>query len=155
MVGVTFRAEGLEPVSLMLDRFRQNMSSMYPAFERMAEDYRVNVFGRTFKQQGLDGAPWAALSPRYAAYKARKRPGAPILVFDGDLRESMTSPRGGITEVWDSGFTVGTDIDYASYHQRGTPFMPARPMIGPMQRADSRRLTKIMQRFIVEGTSAE
>lgn len=154
MVGVTFRAEGLEDVTLMLDRFRQNMVSMYPAFELMAQDVRTQVFGRAFAQQGLNGSRWASLSPRYGAWKARVRPGAPILVFSGDLRDSMTTPTGGIYEPHDRGFTVGTDIRYAAYHQNGTPNMPARPMIGQMQRQDTRRLTKIMQRFIVEGTGA-
>lgn len=153
MVGLIFRAEGLEDVSLMLDRFRQNMSSMYPAMALMAQDVRTQVFGRHFAQQGLDGAPWAALSPRYAEQKARARPGAPILVYDGDLRESMTTPTGGIYEPHGTGFTVGTDIAYAAYHQRGDG-LPARPMVGQLQRADTRRLVKIMQRFIVEGTGA-
>lgn len=152
MVGVSFHTEGLDDVVLMLDRFRDRMETMAPVWESMAMDTRVNIFGRTFSQQGLDGAPWAALSPRYAAYKTRRRPGAPIMVFDGDLRDSMTTPRGGIMESWDKGFTVGTDVPYATYHQNGTPNMPARPLIGGMQRADQRRLVKIMQRYIVEGT---
>jgi len=153
MVGLVFRAEGLEDVTLRLDRFRQNMASMYPAFALMAQDVRTQVFGRRFAQQGLDGAPWAALSPRYAEQKARARPGAPILVYDGDLRDSMTTPTGGIYEPHDRGFTVGTDVPYAGYHQRGDG-LPARPMVGPLSREDNRRLVKIMQRFIVEGTGA-
>ena len=37
---------------------------------------------RAATEHGPDGTPWPALSPRYAARKARERPGAPMLKFD-------------------------------------------------------------------------
>lgn len=154
MVGIRFTADGLDVVELRLDRFRQNMTGAEPVMWDLAEHVRTTVFRRTFDQQGLDGARWASLSPRYAAHKARVRPGRPILQFDGDLVESMTTPRGGIAEAWDTGFTVGTDVPYARFHQDGTPTMPARPMVGPLQQRDKRQLVKIIQRHIIEGTGA-
>lgn len=119
----------------------------------MAVHMRTKVFGRTFRQRGTDGAPWAALSPAYAEWKSMVRPGQPILRFDGDLEDSMTSPRGGIFKVARTGYTVGTDIPYASAHQYGTGRMPARPIIGKLSQRDKAEQIKILQRHIIEGTA--
>lgn len=117
--------------------------------------YQVEVVNkRQFTQQGTaeTGGRWAPLSPPYARYKAKRRPGRPILVFDGDLRDSMIRPRAGVWETWDSGFVVGTAVDYAIYHQQGTPRMPARPLLGSPRKRDTQQMAKILQRWIVEGT---
>jgi hypothetical protein len=63
----------------------------------------------------------------------------------------MTIPGKGIYIVRPTSMTVGTAVPYAKYHQNGTPFMPARKLIGEPRRADSREFGKILQRFIVES----
>jgi phage gpG-like protein len=154
MTVVRFTSAGFEPFNLRLDRFADQLHDAEPAFEAMAR-YQVTVVNkRQFTQQGTaeTGGRWSALSPAYKAYKERRRPGRPILVFDGDLRDSMTLPNNGVYEVWHKGFVVGTAVDYAIYHQKGTPTMPARPMLGAPRRSDTREMTKILQRWIVEGT---
>lgn len=86
---------------------------------------------RQFDAEG-DGpsGPWAPLSSAYAALKEKKYPGNPILVASGKLRAALTSS----SSPWSTRsygadeFTFGTaGIDYASAHQLGTAYMPARP----------------------------
>ena len=153
MVTMRLKADGLEAVELALDRFRQNMTDARPTMERMAVWVRTVVFAETFEKRGPGGATWAPLSPRYADWKARVRPGAPIMVFDGDLRRSMTSRRGGVFEVSATGFEVGTDVPYARYHQDGGPNLPRRPLIGDLTQGQKRELVKMLQRDIVEGVA--
>lgn len=142
--------------ALKLDRFRQNIEDAEPALQEMAE-YQVEVINaRQFKGQGSPevGGSWAPLSPPYKRFKDRVRPGRPILVFDGDLRDSMTKVPSGVFEVTHKSFTVGTQVHYATYHQNGTPTMPARPLLGSPRKRDTQHFVKILQRHIVEGTIA-
>ncbi|AMM44474.1 hypothetical protein BARRETLEMON_12 [Arthrobacter phage BarretLemon] len=155
MTTVRFAGDGFKAFTLKLDRFDQNIGDAEPAFRAMAEFQTTVVNARQFKQQGTPetGGRWAPLSPPYARWKEKRRPGRPILVFDGDLRDSMTKPNTGIYEIWDKGFVVGTALPYATFHQNGTPIMPARPIIGSVRREDVRNFAKILQRWIVEGTT--
>ncbi|UKH48298.1 hypothetical protein SEA_LILMAC1015_11 [Arthrobacter phage Lilmac1015] len=154
MVGLRLDSDGFEPFALVLDRFRQQLENAEPAFEELATYQKTVVNARTFAQRGTpETGRWAALSPRYGAWKARVRPGAPLLVFDGDLRETMISTRSGVYEVWNKGAVVGTTIPYARYHQDGTPTMPARPILGRTAKKDSRHMAKIFQDFVIKGGS--
>lgn len=48
---------------------------------------------RMFATEGaFTGTPWAALSPRYAAYKRKVKPGRRKLVFEGDTKDSFLTP---------------------------------------------------------------
>lgn len=150
MATISFGSAGFDDFSLTLDRFRGNVLDAKPVFQAMAEFQVGTVNKRQFDGQGTpETGAWAPLSPPYARYKARVRPGRPILVFDGNLREAMTVPGKGIFEVTNTGFVVGTDIDYAKYHQNGTPLMPARRILGSPRKKDTQQMVKMLQRWIV------
>lgn len=152
MTQLSFAGAGTRPVSLVLQRWQHNLGDATPAFEAMAQYQTKTVNARQFDEQGsVETGKWSPLSPPYGRWKARVRPGRPILVFDGDLRREMTVPGQGVYKVWRSGMTVGTDIDYAIHHQNGTISMPARPLIGPARKQDTRHFGKILQRWIVEN----
>jgi len=143
---------GARPVSLMLERWQNNLGNTTEAFAAMAEYQVGTVNKRQFDEQGsAETGKWAPLSPPYARFKARVRPGRPLLVFDGDLRREMTVPGKGVYEVGNGSMTVGTDLPRAAYHQNGTPNMPARPLMGPARKADTRHFAKILQRWIQES----
>jgi hypothetical protein len=72
------------------------------------------------------GASWAPLTPRYAAWKAKKYPGRSILYATGDLRRAASSPGRFATP---STLTLSIQDPKAGYHQDGTSKMPARPII--------------------------
>ena len=152
MTTLSFNGAGTAPVSLVLQRWQHNLGDATPAFEAMAQYQKKTVNARQFKEQGsVETGKWSPLSPPYARWKERVRPGRPILVFDGDLKRDMTTPGQGVYDVWRSGMRVGTDIDYAIYHQNGTPGMPARPLIGSPRQRDTRHMAKILQNWIVEN----
>lgn len=146
---------GTDPIHRLLQGYQEAIGDATPAFKAMA-DYQVKTVNRRqFDEQGsTETGKWSPLSPPYGRWKARVRPGRPILVFDGDLRREMTVPGQGIYNVWRSGFTVGTNIDYAIHHQNGTISMPARPLIGSPREQDMVHMTKILQRWIVERRTA-
>ena len=72
-----------------------------------------------FSAQGAPD-PWPNLSPRYAARKARKFPGRPLLVRTGRMVRGFGYQLNGET------LSITNSEDYATYHQTGTRKMPAR-----------------------------
>lgn len=152
MLDLHLSGSGFEPFTLGLDRFEDNVRNARPAFEAMA-DLAAEKNRKQFQTQGThSGTRWANLSPAYAAWKARRYPGKPILVRTGALRESLIRRPMDVDIVTDRGMTVGTSIPYAKWHQRGTPNMPARPLLGPPTDSEERLFAKILQEWIVRGS---
>lgn len=142
----------MEAFALTLARFRDNIADAEPAFEAMA-DHQAKVNTRQFDSQGGYGSGgWAPLSPAYAAWKMKHHPGKPIMELSGDLRDSMVKRPFGIDAIQRDGMIIGTQVSYAPYHQHGTPNMPARPLFGTPQDADTKVFAKILQSWIVKGT---
>ncbi|MGL3805849.1 phage virion morphogenesis protein [Paeniglutamicibacter sp. R2-26] len=151
MLGLRFAGDGFNPFINVLTRFEDHVQDAEPVFEAMA-DHVATMNQRQFDAQGsYYGGAWSPLSPKYAAWKAAKRPGRPILVFDGLLRESLTQRPFGVDEITSKSMTVGTGIDYARYHQDGTDTMPARELLGRPTREDTKMWAKMMHEFIVKG----
>jgi phage gpG-like protein len=152
MTFLSFDSAGAEPFMSRLHRWEENIGDATPAFEAMAQYQVKTVNARQFKEEGtVETGKWAPLSKDYGRWKARVRPGRKLLVFDGDLKRSMTVPGKGIYIVRSNSMTVGTSVPYAIYHQKGTPKMPARPLIGSPRKQDTRQFRKILQRWIVES----
>ncbi|AGG89920.1 phage virion morphogenesis protein [Rhodanobacter denitrificans] len=77
-----------------------------------------------------DGRRWRALEPSYRRWKAKKRPGVPILKFDHHmLGDQLSWQLDGDTAV-----LVGTNAIYGAVHQFGSRDpnrgIPARPWLG-------------------------
>jgi hypothetical protein len=69
------------------------------------------------------GRPWAALTPKYKAWKVATVGGLPILILTGAmLNSAKVKPQG-------EGFAVDSTF-YGRYHQFGTSKMVARPWMG-------------------------
>lgn len=80
---------------------------------------------------GQSGA-WAALSPRYEAWKARKFPGGSINVRTSALVAGMVSSSAptALRKVTKTGLEYGTrGVGYASFVNFGTRNMPARAFL--------------------------
>ncbi|QKY78961.1 hypothetical protein Jinkies_13 [Arthrobacter phage Jinkies] len=149
MATLSFDSAGAQPFTLTLQRWQQNLGDASPAFEAMAL-HQLAVNARQFNARGTaETGKWAPLSPLYGRWKARVRPGKPLLVFDGDLKKTMTMPGKGIYIIRPTSMTVGTAVPYAKYHQNGTPTMPARKLIGDPRKSDTREFGKILQRHII------
>ncbi|MGO4699811.1 phage virion morphogenesis protein [Dyella sp. 2RAB6] len=69
---------------------------------------------RAAAQVSPDGTPWAALSPRYAKWKERQRPGVPKLKFDNHMIGDQFTH-----QVDSSTLYVGTNAPYGAIQQGG------------------------------------
>lgn len=98
-------------------------------------------------ESSFERGAFAPLSPRYAARKAHRFPGRPILVATGALKGSLTNDHapGALRRIRRFGFEYGSAISVGSYnlldlHRQGTPRMPVRDPI-PSER-ELNRLTR-------------
>lgn len=129
-------------------KYQTLMGDLAPAFEVLAEDF-LAINTRQFDSEGGNSGHWAPLAPS----TVKKRGAAhPILNEHGDLRASLTKAdaKGAVRTVEPHELFVGTDIDYAQYHQTGTSRMPRRRPV-EFTGADRNRWVKTLQRFIETG----
>lgn len=148
---IRFSGTGFDGYSLALERFQNNLSDAEPMFQAMANQVAKSNKEQFEKRGAHYGALWAPLSPKYAALKAKTHPGKPIMVRTGLLKESLTQRPFGIEEITGSKMVVGTGVRYASFHQRGTTTMPARPLIGPGPRGERKKFGSILHEWVVKG----
>jgi phage gpG-like protein len=109
-----------------------------------------DIFKNTKKNFILKGnGQYPALSPKYKAFKMKKRPSAPILVFDGDLRNSVTGTgnQDTILNIGKQSLVQGTKVPYAKFVQEGTEFMPARKYLF-IDNAQIIRFKRILQDYV-------
>lgn len=93
------------------------MQDKRPALEA-AGAALASVSTRSFRDESLRPAPWPALKPS----TLRRRPGGQPLIDTGTLFRSISAQDPDRDSV-----EVGTDREYALYHQYGTSKMDARP----------------------------
>ena len=112
-----------------------------------AEFYKIEK--ETFSAEGGPSGKWKALSPAYAAIKAKKYGNVPILTATGQMMKSLTS-RGAANSVMQqtaTEMTIGTSDPKAGYHQRGNRRLPQRKVID-FDDARKERLNKVAERKI-------
>lgn len=74
------------------------------------------------RQVTPEGSAWPALSPAYRRYKAKRRPGAPILIFDDEMMGARLS-----YQIEGNALLLGTSARYGAIHQLGGVIhIPAR-----------------------------
>jgi len=128
----------------------KRVSDLRFAFGEIARDWlKSNRTQFSLKGSGL----YPPLSPAYAEQKAKKFPGASILVATGRLRDSVTkaSHPDNIVKVGRLSLVMGTRTPYGIFHQSDAPRskIPLRKFlfIGPeapqhARRADAGRLER-------------
>lgn len=137
-------------VNRTLADLADNVEDAREAWEVIADRFQ-RAERRQFQSQGGYGSGgWDPLSPRYAAWKSRVRPGAPILVFDGDLKRSLTERPFGVEIIEPAFMVIGSDVEYGAYHQHGTDRMPRRRPV-ELPETERREWVKVLQRFLVTG----
>ncbi|QDV78084.1 phage virion morphogenesis protein [Botrimarina mediterranea] len=106
-------------------RMRELMESEVAEVEEVERNSFAN-------QTAPNGQAWAPLKPATIKRKGHSR----ILVETGRLGVSLTQSGhpDAVVEIVDEpgqgGFSRGTAVEYAGYHQKGTKRMPARPPVG-------------------------
>lgn len=148
----TFTVEGETQIDRTLARFAENASDASRLWDALANRFAL-VERRQFDSEGTYGSGgWQALSPRYAAWKARHYPGKPILERTGDLRDSLTRRPFGIEVITPKSMTVGSGIDYGRFHQAGGGTLPQRRPV-ELPESERRNWIRLIQRFIVTGVA--
>lgn len=104
--------------------FRQGMAALF-----------ANTGGRVNPNKVIDGITWKPLEPEYKAWKANIVPFG-TLVFSGDMADSFRKQGapGNIEVINDFDASYGSSHWLAKFHQYGTKFMPARPIIFDSQK---------------------
>lgn len=120
------------PVRAALDRLFLATNDLTEPMERAGEYMLGSTRDRAALEVDPDGIQWAPLNPDYAEWKRKKRPGAPILVFDRHMLGDQLSYQAGATFV-----RIGTSAIYGARHQLGPAGVPgtgksggARPFLG-------------------------
>ncbi len=127
-----------------LDRLIQSGRKLEPVFADIGEYLQQSHADRWARQVDPDGAPWAPLSPRYAARK--KKSSDKILLLDGYLRDLLAY------NASDSGLEFGTNRIYGATHQFGDParHIPARPWLG-LSATDETEVLDILSDHLTAG----
>jgi len=148
-VAFTFEVDGQTEIARGFSRFGDDVKDLSPAFREMVKDFHEGE-KRQFESEGHYGAGgWTSLAPSTLERKARGGFPSNILVRTGKLRTSLISSGGhGVEIVFPLSMKIGTDLEYAIYHQRGTSRMPSRPII-QFPEEQKTRWHKIIHKFLV------
>lgn len=141
-----------------MDRFGVNLEDFGQfVFPKVMKLFEEEISGQ-FESRGARGVAggWPELSPGYAQWKAVHFPGMPLLEATGSMRAALTES--GSTharrEINPSDMTFGTvGVEYFSFHQMGTPFMPARAPVDFGNEFEG-GLNKALQLGVVEASQA-
>jgi phage gpG-like protein len=89
------------------------------------------------------------LSEAYRVRKAKLYPGKGILEASGDMKRALTVPGsyGNVDILEHNSLVLGTNLDYAVYHQHGTSRMPKRKPI-ELPESERREWTSILHKHI-------
>ncbi|MBZ5516844.1 MAG: phage virion morphogenesis protein [Acidobacteriia bacterium] len=121
-----------EAVDKALGNFQAALADQVPALQAIADDFRAMLAEQFASEGRAEGTPWP---PRARRGGPRSRPGQaqglPLLVRTGALRDSLVEAEapGHVEEFDATSLTLGTRVPYAMFHQFGTRYMPARPII--------------------------
>ncbi len=142
-LSITFEMDPSRMVSV-LHRVDEGVQSETGAFRaginRAGETY-LGAMRQRFNANSVGGGGWAPLKPATILLKRRRGAGSLILVFSGKLRQSLSRGNpGNIFQVITNGVRVGTSDRTARFHQGGTRFMPARPILVPPDAATRQQM---------------
>lgn len=142
--------DGDEEIKLRFRRFGNAVADPRPLYGKIANWFRDEE-KEIFKSEGKHYPPkWAALNPDYQRRKFAKVGRKPILEYSGDLKKSLTERPFGIEVITKRAATFGSDVPYAIHHQRGTPFMPARPPLIKPTNKSQRKMQRLVQDALVK-----
>jgi phage gpG-like protein len=123
----------LGPALTLLQRMQAKTANLEPVFNGPIANAVHEFFDRQFATEGAAGGEkWAPLAAKTLRWRAQNhRTGMPILQFSRELWGSLvkrSSPLGYRIADKDS-LLMGTSVQHAEKHQRGTARMPARPIV--------------------------
>ncbi len=121
---------GLGSVKALIAGLLERLRSLRPAWGDVVRE----VWSGEAERFAAGGDPaWPPLNPTYAAWKAKRFPGRPLLVRTGRLYRSLTGRGTGAdarVALGDREVRIGTRVPYTVWHVRGTQNMPVRDPMG-------------------------
>lgn len=152
LISLDLEVEGFEPYKASLSLYITRFTDLRALWPGIAADIGAEN-KKQIDSQGRHGStPYEELSPPYAAWKASQVGPKPILIFSGDMFDTLTNPSssGFVTITRKLDMTIIFRSPYARYHQRGTKKMPARPpMI--LRRVQGRKYMQAIQEFVFKA----
>lgn len=143
----------IEPAIKALQGMLARLKDLRPAWRSVLAYLRRQTVTQFATQGTRSGSPWQPLNPTYAAWKAVRYPGQPILrASDRMFGSLLGSNNEAIEEMQRQSFTYGTRTPYARYHQKGTPRMAKREILAVTE--EDRREIKTRVRAHLENQSA-
>jgi hypothetical protein len=122
---------------------RRRAADLRPVFDAFRPIWQADIV-RVFRSGGLP-APWPPLSPRYAAWKARRYPGMPIMRRTDRLYRSLTGSSS--DTVWHTTprtIRFGTRVPYWRFTSKRRPTLVLLP-------ESFRRLSGMAARYVARG----
>jgi len=153
---LSFEVMGDKQVARGFSRFANEVKDLRDAFREIVKDFRDTIEKKQFESEGGYGSGgWKPLATSTLRQKASKGYPSTILVATGRMKRSLTGKtRDTIEEIKPLSILMGTKAGYARYHQKGTRYMPARPVI-ELTEGDKTRWTKIIHRYMVKFIKSE
>ena len=146
---ISIEVTGEAAVLSRLNTLESRISHLEPALSRMAEEFNRQMAAVFASEGRTAGASWAALSPRYAAWKARRFPGKSILRRSDRLYSSLVGPTSdSIREVGPDYILLGTRVPYGIRHQMGPPLARKQRKILTVNRAMERRFLGLLESHV-------
>lgn len=119
----------------LIDRYQSSLNDLRPFLAGDATDIVYREIRRAFETEGY--GTWPPLSPAYARWKARVRPGKGMLRFNDAYYRAATTPRsrGSRYQVTNKSLRIGVREEqfpgrYPLVHELGSSRVPARPVFG-------------------------
>lgn len=127
-IDVSISAKGLQSMIANLQKKAVRAESFIPIFPKAKAELALST-ASNFTSNGLLVGGWAPLDTEYGAWKMSRFPGAPPLVRTGRLFASLTSQNMASISMKPKSFTIGTNVEYAKFHQYGTTKMAKRKIL--------------------------
>ena len=112
---------GLDAATAKLRELAAQGKDLGPALAEIGEEEVTNILLRFEHEEDPQGNPWAAFAAN-----------SPRLLEDGKLLQDTGRLKGSIQSqvLGGSVLLVGSNVEYAPFHQFGTETIPARPFLG-------------------------
>ena len=116
---------GLEEAQAKLGELAKRGADLTPLLRELGDDEITRTLLRFEHGEAPDGSAWAGLKQSRKPRKGQKGRSDQVLVDTGQLRNSITKQILGSSVLM-----IGSNADYAAWHQFGTRHIPARPFLG-------------------------
>lgn len=144
---VSYEIENIEEFNGLIDKMNKVGSNRFIMGEMARIIKKFSKANFTLKGSGQ----YEPLQPKYQKTKARMKPSAPIMVYDGRLRDSIVgNTSDSIMKITEFTATVGTSVPYAKFHDEGTKNMPQRKSLF-LTKKMVEQMVKIYEANIIKG----